>query len=121
VKKRKYKLTSTNYKGKGVLGEWRYSSTHYLISALDGGEWSATLLRQFNPQGKIPWYPPDKGLGGPQSRSGRVDEKNSQPLPGIEPPIIQPVAQRYTLELSWLLLTITAEAYSLLYKPKLWK
>jgi hypothetical protein len=23
----------------GVLGEWRYSSTHSLTSALDGGEW----------------------------------------------------------------------------------
>jgi hypothetical protein len=29
-----------------------------------------------------------------------VKEKNSQPLPGLEPPIIQPVAQRYTTELS---------------------
>jgi hypothetical protein len=26
----------------GVLGEWRYSSTHSLTSALDGGEWSAS-------------------------------------------------------------------------------
>jgi hypothetical protein len=25
-----------------VLGEWRYSSTHFLTSALDGGEWSTT-------------------------------------------------------------------------------
>jgi hypothetical protein len=31
----------------------------------------------------------------PQSRSGRSDEeKNSQPLPGLEPTIIQPVAQK---------------------------
>jgi hypothetical protein len=30
-----------------------------------------------------------------QSRSGHGGEdKNSQPLPGLEPPIIQPVAQR---------------------------
>jgi hypothetical protein len=30
-------------------------------------------------------------LGGPQSRSGRGgEEKNSQPLPGLEHPIIQP-------------------------------
>jgi hypothetical protein len=28
------------------------------------------------------------------------EEKNSQPLPGLEPPIIQPVAQRFTNELS---------------------
>jgi hypothetical protein len=37
---------------------------------------------------------------GPQSRSGLGgEEKNSQPLPGLEPPIIQPVAQRCTTEL----------------------
>jgi hypothetical protein len=36
----------------------------------------------------------DKRPGGPQSRSGRGgEEKNSQTLPGIEPPIILPVAQ----------------------------
>jgi hypothetical protein len=53
------------------------------------------------PQGKSPWYPLDKKLSGPQSRAGHGDEeKNSQPLPGLEPPIIQPVAQRYTTELS---------------------
>jgi hypothetical protein len=52
-------------------------------------------------QGKNPWYPLDMGLGGPQSRSGRCDEeKNSQSLPGLEPPIIQPVAQRYTTKIS---------------------
>jgi hypothetical protein len=39
-------------------------------------------------------YPLDRRLGGPQSRSGRSgEEKNSQPLPGLEPPIIQPLAQ----------------------------
>jgi hypothetical protein len=32
------------------------------------------------PQGKGPRYPLDRGLGGPQSRSGRCgEEKNSQP------------------------------------------
>jgi hypothetical protein len=35
----------------------------------------------------------NRRLGGPQNRSGRGgEEKNSQPLPGLEPPIIQPVA-----------------------------
>jgi hypothetical protein len=38
------------------------------------------------PEGKSPWYPLDRGLGGTQSRSGRGgEEKNSQPPPGIEP------------------------------------
>jgi hypothetical protein len=31
---------------------------------------------------------------------GQEAGKNSQPLPGFEPPIIQAVAQRYTAELS---------------------
>jgi hypothetical protein len=39
----------------------------------------------------------DRRLGKPQSRSGcSGNKKNSQPLPGLEPSIIQPVAQ-YTL------------------------
>jgi hypothetical protein len=37
-------------------------------------------------------------------RGGRGgEEKNPQPLPGLEPPITQPVAQRYSTELSRLL------------------
>jgi hypothetical protein len=59
--------------------------------------------RSLYPQGKSPCYPLDRRLGGPQSRSERGgDEKNSQSLLGLERPIIQPVAQRYTTELSWL-------------------
>jgi hypothetical protein len=47
------------------------------------------------PPGKEPM---DRRLGGPPSRSGRDgEETNSQLLPGLEPPIIQPVAQRYTV------------------------
>jgi hypothetical protein len=42
-------------------------------------------------------------LGGLQTRSGLSgEEKNSHPLPGLEPPVIQPVAQYYTVQLSWL-------------------
>jgi hypothetical protein len=42
--------------------------------------------RPLYPQGKSPWYPLDRKLGGPQSRSGRGgEEKNSQPPPGIVP------------------------------------
>jgi hypothetical protein len=52
-------------------------------------------------QGKNPSYLLDMRLGGPYSCSGRGDEeKNFQPLPGLEPPIIQPAAQRCTAELS---------------------
>jgi hypothetical protein len=53
------------------------------------------------PQGKNSWYVLDRRLGEPQSWSGRSgEERNFKPLPGLEPPIIQPVAQRYTTELS---------------------
>jgi hypothetical protein len=46
----------------------------------------------------------DRRLDGPHSRSERGgEEKNSQPLPGLEPPIIHPIAQRYTSELTRLL------------------
>jgi hypothetical protein len=51
-------------------------------------------LRPLYPQRKSPWYPLDRRL---QSRYGHGGEqKNSQPLPGLEHPIIQPVAQSYT-------------------------
>jgi hypothetical protein len=59
-----------------------------LDPALDGGEWSASRPGRFTLKEKAPdthW------MGGPQSWFGRVGE-NSQPLPGLEPPIIQPVA-----------------------------
>jgi hypothetical protein len=54
----------------------------------------------FYPQEKNIWYPFDRRRGGTQNRSGHGgEEKNSQPLLGLEPPIIQPVAQRYTTEI----------------------
>jgi hypothetical protein len=57
------------------------------------------MPRPLHPQEKSPYYPLDRRLGGPQSRSGRGGEKeNSQALPGFETPLIQPVAQRYATE-----------------------
>jgi hypothetical protein len=38
------------------------------------------------PQGKSPWYPLDRRLGWPQSRSWYGgEERNSQNLPGLQP------------------------------------
>jgi hypothetical protein len=52
-------------------------------------------------QGNSPWYTLYRRLGESQSWSGcGGEEKNSQPLPGLETPIIQPVAQRYNTDLS---------------------
>jgi hypothetical protein len=61
----------------GVLG-WRYSSTHW--------RWVVTFKpRPLYPQGKNPWFPLNRRLSGPQSRSvGGGEEKNSQPPPEIE-------------------------------------
>jgi hypothetical protein len=59
------------------------------------------MPRPHYPREKSPRYTLDKRLGRSQNRSGRVgEEKNSEPLPGFGPPIIQPVAQRYATELS---------------------
>jgi len=51
------------------LGEWRYSYTHCLTLALDGGEWSASLSGRFTPWERAPatnwrggWVGPRAGL-----------------------------------------------------------
>jgi hypothetical protein len=73
----------------------------FLTSPLDEGEWSASRSSRFTRRERALWYPMDRRLGGPQSRSGGGgEEKNSQLLPGLELPIIHPVAQCYTTELS---------------------
>jgi len=57
-----------------------------LTSALGRGEWSASHPGFFTPKGKNSWFPLDKRLGEPQSRSGRGgEEKNSHLPPVIEP------------------------------------
>jgi hypothetical protein len=50
--------------------------------------------RLLYPQGESFCYPLQRRLGGPQSRSGGGgEEKSFQPLPGLEPPVIQPETQ----------------------------
>jgi hypothetical protein len=57
--------------------------------------------RPLYPQRKSPSYSLDRRPDGPQSRSEHGgEEKNSHPVLGFEPPIVQPLAQRYTTELS---------------------
>jgi hypothetical protein len=58
-------------------------------------EASSFTLRPLYPQGKNPCHPMDRRLGEPQSRFGHGGEqKNSQPLPGLEPPIVLCEKQR---------------------------
>jgi hypothetical protein len=65
----------------------------FLTSALDGGEWSASRPGRFSLRERNPdthW-----SLGGPQGWSVHDGEqKNSQTLPALELPTIQPVAHR---------------------------
>jgi hypothetical protein len=75
----------------GVLGEWRYSFTHSLTSALDRGEWSAS-----RPLPCTHWI---GGWMGPRAVLDAV-MKRKIPSPRWESkprtPIVQPVAQSYT-------------------------
>jgi len=55
------------------------------------------MLQPLCIQAKSPLYPLDRRLGGPRSQSGHSgEEKNSQPPPGLELLIIQPVVHCYT-------------------------
>jgi len=46
----KVKLRAPRHQG--VVGEWKYSSTHSLTLELDGGEWSASRPGRFTPRGR---------------------------------------------------------------------
>jgi hypothetical protein len=88
----------------GILGEWRYSSTHSLISALDGGEWSASRPGRFTPSERAPGTHCIRGWVGPRAGlDAVVKRKIPSHYRDSNLPIIQPVAQRYTTELSRLL------------------
>jgi hypothetical protein len=77
----------------GPLGEYRYSSTLFLTSALEGVEGSASRLGRTLPPGKT-LYSFYRRLGGPQARSGQ--ERKISPPPGFDPRTVQPVGSRYT-------------------------
>jgi hypothetical protein len=74
------------YCGSGGIGP--------LILDIGTRRWVVSFTpRPLYSKGKNPRYPLDRRLGGPQSRSGCGGVvKNFQPLPGLEPPIIHPVA-----------------------------
>jgi hypothetical protein len=81
------------------MGEWRYSSTHSLTSALDGGEWSASRPSRFTPRERAPcthwigdWVGPRAVLEAVVKRKIPSPRRESNPTT----PIVQPAAQRYT-------------------------
>jgi hypothetical protein len=59
----------------------------FLTLALDGGEWSASRPGRFTRRERAPGTHWIGGLVGPRAGLDKV-------VPGLEPPIIQPVAQR---------------------------
>jgi hypothetical protein len=81
------------------MGEWRYSSTHSLTSALGGGEWSASRPGRFTPRERAPGSHWIGGCVGPRAVLDAV-VKRKIPSPRRESnprtPIVQLVAQRYT-------------------------
>jgi hypothetical protein len=81
------------------LGEWKYSSTHSLTSALDGGEWSASRPGRFTPRERTlgtrwigGWVDPRAVLDTVVKRKIPSPRRESNPRTQI----VQPVAQRYT-------------------------
>jgi len=76
----------------GTIWRWVVSFTSWLLY----------------PKRKSCWYPWDRRLGGPQSLSGHSgEEKNSQPPLGLEPPILQPIAQHCTTDLKLLSICVS--------------
>jgi hypothetical protein len=63
-----------------------------LTSALDGGEWSVSRPGHFTTRERAPGTHRIGGCVGPRAGLEAVMNRNSQPLPGFEPPIIQPSA-----------------------------
>jgi hypothetical protein len=81
------------------MEEWRYSSTHSSISALDGGEWSASPPGRITPKERAPgthwiggWVGPIAVLVAVVKRKIPSSRRESNP----RTPIVQPVTQRYT-------------------------
>jgi hypothetical protein len=75
-------------------GEWRYSSTIFNLST------TRRRMSSFPPRPpytwvKRPWYPLNRGLGGPQNRSGRCGGETNFAPAGNLIPDVQRVARRY--------------------------
>jgi hypothetical protein len=79
----------------GVLWEWRYSCTHSLTSALDGGEWSASRSSGFTPRERVSdthwiggWVGPRAVLDTVVKKKIPSHRRESNP----KTPIVKPVA-----------------------------
>jgi hypothetical protein len=80
---------------KACLGEWRYSSTHYVILGLDEGESSASHLGRFTPRERALGTHRIGGRVGPRAILNMVvKRKIPSPRQELNPrtPTVQPVA-----------------------------
>jgi hypothetical protein len=77
----------------GPYGEYRYSCSVFLTSAIEGGEGSASSPSRTLPPGKTR-YPLYRRLVGPQGRCWHVRKMSSPP--GFDPRTVQHVGSRYT-------------------------
>jgi hypothetical protein len=67
-----------------------YTSIHvFLTSTLVGDKWSSSRPVCFTP-GNSSQYPLDRRLGGPQSRSGRLEEERNFDPTGTRTPTPRP-------------------------------
>jgi hypothetical protein len=112
-------MLSKSLKGKGKGVPVLFLTEHHALKEYWGSGSIAPYILDLNirwrcvisftswllhPQGKSPWYPLDRRLGGPQSWSGCSGEEiNFHRVLGLDPLIIQHIAQCYTTKLSRLL------------------
>jgi hypothetical protein len=72
----------------GVLEEWRYSSTNFLTSALDGGEWSASRPGRFT-HWTGGWVGPRACLDAVSKRKIPSPRRGSNPDQSIVQPVVK--------------------------------
>jgi hypothetical protein len=92
-------LCLTKHHAMKAYWEWRYSSIHSFISALEGGEWSASRPDRLTPRERNPGTHWAGGWVGSRAFLDAVVKRRiTSPPPELNPrtPTIQPVAQRYT-------------------------
>jgi hypothetical protein len=83
---------------KALLGDFRYSSTHSLTLALDGGEWSASRPPALPPRERTPGTHWIGGWVGPREVQGAVLKRIPTTFRESNPrtPIVKAVTQSYT-------------------------
>jgi hypothetical protein len=83
------------------------SAAHYLTLALDGGEWSASRPGRFTTKERAHGTHWIAGWVGPRAGLDKVvKRKITSHCRDWNPPIVQPLAQRYMTELSRLLFMV---------------